>query len=83
MSLLIEIETYGEIQHYLPQPLHYQFDQQQIKVAQIFTVMAQQFPHAEQALERCACAVGDAMLGRHSILSTPATLVLLSPVAGG
>ncbi|WP_320076712.1 MoaD/ThiS family protein [Acinetobacter haemolyticus] len=36
-----------------------------------------------QALEKCACAIGEDIVPRQSILKEDTQLVLLSPVAGG
>ena len=42
-----------------------------------------QYPDATQAIERCACAIGEDIISRQTYLSQNCTLVLLSPVAGG
>lgn len=83
MALQIQIESYGEIQRLLPQSLLCSFSQQEVLVAEVFAYLAEQFPHAQEALERCACAVGEEMYSRQSRLKENSTLVLLSPVAGG
>lgn len=83
MSLHIEIQGFGEIQRAISQPFFLEIEQPSIRVKDIFEQLTVQFPHAVQALERCACAVDDQMLSRHSELTQSCTLVLLSPVAGG
>jgi molybdopterin converting factor small subunit len=45
--------------------------------------LAERFPEASEALERVACAVGDQILPRRSLLEGDTTVALLPPVAGG
>ncbi|WP_320076727.1 MoaD/ThiS family protein [Acinetobacter haemolyticus] len=45
--------------------------------------MVAQYPQVVQALEKCACAIGEDIVPRQSILKEDTQLVLLSPVAGG
>ena len=37
----------------------------------------------ENLIERCACAMGEGMINRQTVISHDAVIVLLSPVAGG
>ena len=46
-------------------------------------LLAERFPEASDALERVACAVGDQILPRRSLLEGDTTVALLPPVAGG
>ena len=41
------------------------------------------YPDASSMLDRCACAVGEDIIPRQTLLSCNTTLVLLAPVAGG
>ena len=46
-------------------------------------LLASNKPDLSENLERCACAIGDALISRSHILEGDATLALLPPVAGG
>lgn len=40
-------------------------------------------PEIAQQLERCACAIGDTIVQRNTLISDDTTVALLPPVAGG
>jgi len=52
-------------------------------VADALAVLGQQQPSLREPLERCACAVGDALVLRNAALAPGMRLALLPPVAGG
>lgn len=45
--------------------------------------LQRQYPELRQAIGRCACAVGDAIVPRHAPLPLAQPIVLLPPVSGG
>lgn len=53
------------------------------KVEDALKLLASNKPDLSENLERCACAIGDALISRSHILEGDATLALLPPVAGG
>lgn len=53
------------------------------KVEDALKILATSKPDLTENLERCACAIGDALISRSHILEGDATLALLPPVAGG
>ena len=80
--LTIKIEAFGAIERQLPEHLQLQYPNE-TAVIEVLAGLVVQFPHAAQMLERCACAIGEDIIGRQQILMHDTTLVLLSPVAGG
>lgn len=52
-------------------------------VADALAVLGQSQPALRDPLERCACAVGDALVLRDAALAPGMRLALLPPVAGG
>ncbi|WP_202741827.1 MoaD/ThiS family protein [Acinetobacter calcoaceticus] len=81
-SIQIKIETFGAIEKLLPQNLSIVFPNQ-ILVKDVLDEIVSLYPECTQAIEKCACAIGDNVITRQSALSESCTLVLLSPVAGG
>lgn len=80
----IHIEAYGAVTQFLPRELYIEVKEQQpIQVEQILHAIIAQYPQAEQAVHRCACAIGEDIIARQARLERDCTLVLLSPVAGG
>ncbi|TCB79129.1 MoaD/ThiS family protein [Acinetobacter sp. ANC 4173] len=81
-TIQIKIEAYGAVEKLLPANLViYSPPHSDIGAAlsQVITL----YPEAKNLIERCACAVGEDIIPRHSIIEHAMTLVLLSPVAGG
>jgi len=54
-----------------------------VSVAQVLETVVSKYPQAAQALEKCACAIGEDIASRQSMLTEDVQLVLLSPVAEG
>ncbi|MEO4185622.1 MoaD/ThiS family protein [Acinetobacter pittii] len=81
-SIQIKIESFGAIEKLLPQNLSIVCPAN-ILVKDVLDQIVTLHPSCTQAMEKCACAVGDNVITRQSALSEPCTLVLLSPVAGG
>ncbi|MPW42896.1 MoaD/ThiS family protein [Acinetobacter guerrae] len=81
-AIQIKIEAYGAIERQLPSPLVLDYPTE-ILVGDVLDQMIEQFPQAEKALDRCACAIGEDIVPRQATLKQNCTLVLLSPVAGG
>lgn len=78
----IKIESFGAIQRLLPEDLSVQCESDST-VAEVLQQIVRDYPEAARALERCACAMGEDMIHRHTVLAQDSILVLLSPVAGG
>ncbi|MDP9802009.1 MoaD/ThiS family protein [Acinetobacter calcoaceticus] len=81
-SIQIKIEAFGAIEKLLPQNLSLVCPNH-ILVKDVLDEIVSLHPESIQAMEKCACAIGDNVITRQSTLSEPCTLVLLSPVAGG
>lgn len=81
-AIQIKIEAYGAIERQLPSSLVLDYPTE-ILVGDVLDQMIEQFPQAEKALDRCACAIGEDIVPRQATLKQNCTLVLLSPVAGG
>ena len=78
----VKIEAFGRIERQLPRTLMLQCEPDSSVAAVLKDVVAQ-YPAVHGLLERCACAIGEDIIPRQTILSRDCTLVLLSPVAGG
>ena len=78
----VKIEAFGAIERQLPRNLMLQCEPDS-SVAAILKDIVAQYPDVHTLLERCACAIGEDIISRQTILSRDCTLVLLSPVAGG
>lgn len=78
----IKIEAFGAIQRLLPERLSFEVDKGAM-VSEVLNQITQNHPDASRLLDRCACAVGENIISRQSLLEQECTLVLLSPVAGG
>ncbi|MCJ8161184.1 MoaD/ThiS family protein [Acinetobacter zhairhuonensis] len=81
-TIQIQIEAYGAVEKLLPSnlviqtPLH-------SDIGAVLTQLAELYPEAKTLIERCACAIGEDIVARHTTIQQAMTLVLLSPVAGG
>lgn len=80
--ITIKIECFGAIERLLPTNLSLQFTSE-ILISDVLADVVQTYPEAGKMLERCACAIGEDIIPRQTLLITDSTLVLLSPVAGG
>ena len=78
----VKIEAFGAIQRLLPEDLCLQCEAENT-VADVLENIVQAYPEAYSLLERCACAMGEDMMSRATVLAEDAVIVLLSPVAGG
>ena len=78
----VKIEAFGAIERQLPPNLMLQCEPDSSVAAALKDVVAQ-YPAVHTLLERCACAIGEDIISRQSVLEKDSTLVLLSPVAGG
>lgn len=78
----VTIEGYGAIQRQLPSKLILDYPSE-VLVSDVLEKIVKQYPEAQKALDRCACAIGEDIIARQTMLKTDCTLVLLSPVAGG
>ena len=78
----VKIEAFGAIERQLPPNLMLQCEPDS-SVTVVLKDLVAQYPAVHTLLERCACAVGEDIIPRQTILSRDCTLVLLSPVAGG
>lgn len=78
----IKIEAFGAIERQLPADLNLQCESE-IQVSEVLNQLLSLYPDIQPMLERCACAIGEDIISRQTILSRDCTLVLLSPVAGG
>ena len=80
--LTIKIESFAAIQRHLPEDLSLQ-SKAESNVEEILAQVIQTYPDAADLIERCACAMGEDMINRQTVISRDAVIVLLSPVAGG
>lgn len=78
----IKIEAFGAIERQLPADLNLQCESE-IQVSEVLNQLLSIYPDIQPILERCACAIGENIISRQSVLNRDSTLVLLSPVAGG
>ena len=78
----VKVEGFGAIERQLPPNLTLQCEPDS-SVAVVLKDVVAQYPAVHTLLERCACAMGEDIIPRQTILSRDCTLVLLSPVAGG
>ena len=78
----VKIEAFGAIERQLSPNLMLQCEPDS-SVTVVLKDLVAQYPAVHTVLERCACAMGEDMVPRQTILSRDCTLVLLSPVAGG
>ncbi|NKG37714.1 MoaD/ThiS family protein [Acinetobacter johnsonii] len=78
----VKIEAFGAIERQLPPNIMLQCEPDS-SVTVILKDLVAQYPDVHTVLERCACAIGEDIIPRQTILSRDCTLVLLSPVAGG
>ena len=78
----VKIEAFGAIERQLPRNLMLQCEPDS-SVTVVLKGLVAQYPDVHTVLERCACAIGEDIIPRQTILSRDCTLVLLSPVAGG
>lgn len=78
----VKIEAFGAIERQLPPNLTLQCEPDS-SVAAVLKYVVAQHPAVHGLLERCACAMGEDIVPRQTILRRDCTLVLLSPVAGG
>lgn len=76
------IESYGMIKTVLPSTLHVMCDEGS-DVGHVLQKIAVAHSNSRLLLEQCACAIGDQMVSRQTLLHADSALVLLSPVAGG
>ncbi|WP_089603885.1 MoaD/ThiS family protein [Acinetobacter piscicola] len=78
----IKVESYGAIEKHLPADLSLSCASNSL-VADVLEQIKGQYPSVSEMIERCACAIGEDIISRQSVLEKDSTLVLLSPVAGG
>lgn len=78
----VKIECFGAVERLLPNDLNLEFESE-MSIADVLASVAYTYPEASKMLERCACAMGEDIIPRQTILSSDSTVVLLSPVAGG
>ena len=78
----IKIEAFGAIERLLPKELAFEFAENQT-VEEVLSHIVMLYPESTKAMEKCACAIGEDIVTRQTLLGQPCTLVLLSPVAGG
>lgn len=81
-TIEIKIEAFGAIERLLPKALALEFAENQ-SVKDVLNHVVMLYPEADQAMEKCACAIGEDIVTRQLLLDKSCTLVLLSPVAGG
>ena len=81
-QIRIRIEAFGAVERQLPQNLEI-ICKSQSTVSEVLNQVSQDYPDAFSMIERCACAIGEDIISRQTLLNTDSTLVLLSPVAGG
>ena len=81
-NIQIKIEAFGAIERQLPGNLILQCASSS-RIADVLAQVELLYPHTQKMLERCACAIGEDIVSRQTLLKHDSTLVMLSPVAGG
>ena len=81
-SITVKIECFGAVERLLPNDLSLQFESA-MSIADVLDNLVKDYPEAGQMIESCACAIGEDILPRQTLLTSDSTVVLLSPVAGG
>lgn len=81
-SIQIKVKAFGAIEKLLPENLLLVCPNHSL-VKDVLDEIVSLHPESTKAMEKCACAIGDNVITRQTVLSEPCTLVLLSPVAGG
>ena len=52
-------------------------------ILDVLNHIVDRYPDATKAMDKCACAIGEDIVTRQTVLNSSCTVVLLSPVAGG
>lgn len=78
----VKIECFGAIERLLPNDLSLGIESE-MSITDVLDYIVRAYPEASKMLERCACAIGEDIIPRQTILTSDSTVVLLSPVAGG
>ena len=81
-TINIRFECFGAVERQLPADLMVQFESS-LSIADALDYVIRAYPEAGKMLNQCACAIGEDIVSRQTLLSTDTTVVLLSPVAGG
>ena len=81
-QMIVKIECFGAIERLLPTDLTLQCESE-MRISDVLDYVVRAYPHAGNMLERCACAIGEEIIPRQTLLTADSTVVLLSPVAGG
>lgn len=81
-TIEVKIEAFGAIERLLPKALSFEFAHHQ-SVKNVLQQIVTLYPESSNAMEKCACAIGEDIVTRQTTLDSSCTLVLLSPVAGG
>ena len=80
--ITVKIECFGAVERLLPTDLSLQFDKE-LSIVEALDYVSRTYPDAAQMIERCACAMGEDIIPRQTLVTADCSLVLLSPVAGG
>lgn len=80
--IMVTIEAFGAIERELPDAINLVFDAE-LYVADVLQYVMKSYPEAAEMMDRCACAIGEDIVLRQTLITKNTTLVLLSPVAGG
>ena len=81
-NIQIKIEAFCAIERQMPGNLILQCASSS-RIADVLAQVELLYPHTQKMLERCACAIGEDIVSRQTLLNHDTTLVMLSPVAGG
>ncbi|UTO20930.1 MoaD/ThiS family protein [Acinetobacter sp. Z1] len=81
-TIEIKIEAFGAIERLLPKELAFEFAADQM-INDVLAHIVDRYPDATKAMDKCACAIGEDIVTRQTVLNSSCTVVLLSPVAGG
>jgi len=79
----LTIQCYGQLQALSNSFEHTLEVPEGATVAEALTLLAERIPALASALPRAACAVGDEIVRRNTVLAANTVLVLLPPVGGG
>lgn len=78
----IKIAAFGALEKQIPQNISLNFSSE-IYISDVIEQVIKRFPESAKLIDRCACALGEDIVPRQTLLTSNTTVVLLSPVAGG
>jgi len=81
-QMTVKIECFGAIERVLPADLILQCESNML-ISDVLEYVVRAYPDSGKMIQHCACAMGEDIIPRQTLLTSDSTVVLLSPVAGG